>query len=76
MHVPCRFLMPLTMPEGEAVEAASPEHGWQLDSPTRACLRTLVVGADGSPILHHIIVTINLASKIVYIARLYKPFAK
>lgn len=34
------------------VEDASPEHDWQLDSPTRACLRTLVVEADGSPILH------------------------
>lgn len=40
------------MLEVEEVEAASPEHGWQLDSPTRACLRTSVVAADGSPILH------------------------
>lgn len=40
------------MLEVEEVEVASPEHGWQLDSPTRACLRTSVVAADGSPILH------------------------
>lgn len=51
-YVPYQFLMPLSMPEGEAGEAASLEHDWQLDSLIRAYLRTSVVGADESPILY------------------------
>lgn len=52
------------------MEAASPEHDWQLGSPTRAYLRTSVVGADASPILYHgIVITLAYIShrKLVYV---------
>lgn len=62
-YVPCQFLMPLTMPEGEAAEAASLEHDWQLDSLTRAYLHTSVVGADESPILYQDLYDGNLVNK-------------
>lgn len=46
--------MSLTTPEEEEVaETVFPEHDWQLDSPTRAYLRTSAVEADELPILHH-----------------------
>lgn len=64
------------MQEAAAEETASLEHGWQPDSPIHAYLRTSAAGADESPALHRVIVSINLTSYAIYNKYTYKTISR